>query len=226
MLCFGCGLRTGCQHVSLHAHVVYCGGSRNRQLQWGAGMLIKRMIDTIIAVVALVLAAPLIGLVALVLWLRGRGPAIEAVTRMGQGGRRFAMYRMRFRPAGLAPRGLGLAVVANLPQLLNVISGDMSLLGPRPLAPEHARMSGPLWRQVLRARPGMLSLAQVMLIVERGSAGRERIALDIATPARMLPVQLHLDLYYVEHWSILLDLQLIGLALLLLTRPGRYATVV
>lgn len=188
-------------------------------------MVLKRIIDIVAAAVGLLLVVPLIGLVALVLWLRGRGMALQAVPRLGRHGRQFRMYRLRLAPAGPAPRRFSTAALANLPQLLNVLKGDMSLLGPRPLAPELLRRSRPLWRQVLAVRPGMLSLSQVMLSVERGSSGREAAPFEPGALSHILPVQLHLDLYYVEHCSLLLDLQLLGMAMLLLARPGQYATV-
>lgn len=186
----------------------------------------KRTIDIVVATAALLLVWPLILIAVLMLRLRGRGQPIEALPRLGRDGRRFAMYRVRITPGGRAPRRLSLAIVANLPQLLNVLKGDMSLLGPRPLAPERARGSGPLWRQVLAVRPGLFSLSQVLLLADTGGARYGALVPDCDAEARMLPVQLHLDLYYVEHWSILLDFQIIGLGLLLLARSGRYVTVV
>ncbi|MFN8505785.1 sugar transferase [Kouleothrix sp.] len=189
-------------------------------------MGIKRVVDMVLAAALLLLVVPLVAVVVALQRMRGRGAAIERVWRLGRGGRRFRMWRLRFDPAGQAASGLGVVVLANLPQLLNVLAGHMSLVGPRPLAPEALRAGGPVWRQVLAVRPGMLSLAQVMLMVERGGATGAAPAPDPTAPLRILPVQLHLDLYYVERWSPLLDLQLIGLAVLLLAQPGRYAAVI
>jgi exopolysaccharide biosynthesis polyprenyl glycosylphosphotransferase len=186
----------------------------------GARRLMKAAFDKVLALVSLVLAAPLLVLLALVIRLDDGGPALFRQTRVGQEGRHFSVYK--FRTMVLDAEALKETLAAEnhqqgplfkikrdpritrvgrwlrrwsldeLPQLMNVLGGEMSLVGPRPALPEEAAMYGDHVRRRLAVKPGMTGLWQVN--------GRSDLSWDESV---------RLDLRYVENWSFMLDLQIL-----------------
>ncbi|MBO4273251.1 hypothetical protein GSF24_21890 [Microbispora triticiradicis] len=180
--------------------------------------LVKAVFDRLVATVALVVLAPLLTAVAVAVRLSGPGPALFRQRRVGRDGAEFTILKFRtthrdaearkveltsdargvlFKVRGdprLTPLGALLRrySIDELPQLLNVLRGDMSLVGPRPLLPEEvARYGGDVrWR--LPVRPGMTGLWQVN--------GRSDLSWEESV---------RLDLRYVENWSLRLDLQIL-----------------
>jgi len=185
----------------------------------------KRLFDMAAGGALLALAAPLLLAIAALVRLTSGGPVLFRQTRIGAQGRRFSMLKFRTmthapeRPFAQARQGdqrvtpLGRVLrrlsLDELPQLINVVRGDMSLVGPRPHAPE-TQVEGMsfetalrLYRLRHRVKPGMTGLAQI-----RGQRG--------ATPAlAALEHRLASDLEYIEGWSLWLDL-----AILLRTLPA------
>jgi exopolysaccharide biosynthesis polyprenyl glycosylphosphotransferase len=186
----------------------------------GVRRIIKEAFDRLAALAALILAAPLLALLALIIRLDDGGPALFRQTRVGKDGRTFSVCKFRTmvrdaeaRKADLADRNqhqgplfkirhdpritragswLRRWSLDELPQLLNVIAGDMSLVGPRPALPEEAAMYGDHVRRRLAVKPGMTGLWQVN--------GRADLCWDESV---------RLDLRYVENWSFMLDLQIL-----------------
>jgi len=177
----------------------------------------KRLFDVVVGSALLVLASPLLLLIALAIRLDSRGPVLFRQTRIGFCGRPFMIFKFRSmytvengQVIKQAERGdsritrigsfLRVTSLDELPQLLNVIIGDMSLVGPRPHAMAHDRYYGPLvpnydWRQ--HALPGITGWAQV-----NGYRGETR------TPSSMEARVAH-DLWYIKNWSIWLDLKIL-----------------
>ena len=131
---------------------------------------LPRKAEAAIALAGLVMAAPLIALTAIAIALTSRGPVIFRQKRMGRNGRPFTMYKLRT----MLPESAGPQVTAGddvrvtpvgkflrktkldeLPELWNVLKGDMSLIGPRPEVPRYVDLADPMWRLVLEARPGI-----------------------------------------------------------------------
>lgn len=178
----------------------------------------KRFVDLAISATALVVLAPLLIVVAGAIRLNSPGPALFRQRRTGFRGRAFSIYKFRSMQHQQPIRGrLDQAVLGDkrvtsvgrflrrssideLPQLLNVFLGDMSLVGPRPHAVEHdhafSKSCSGYPRRFL-ARPGITGLAQVS-----GSRGESETAEKIATRTR-------LDLQYVDNWSIVRDLSIL-----------------
>jgi lipopolysaccharide/colanic/teichoic acid biosynthesis glycosyltransferase len=165
---------------------------------------IKRAVDVALAFIGLVLLALPMLILALAV-LASRGPVLFRQTRIGEGGRPFTMYKFRTmtrtadpyapKPLGTAPfvtrvgrflRGSGLD---ELPQLWNVLRGDMSLVGPRPEMPFIVARYEPLELLRLRARPGLTGLWQISTV-------------------RNQPIHrgLEYDLFYLAHRRLVLDL--------------------
>jgi exopolysaccharide biosynthesis polyprenyl glycosylphosphotransferase len=186
----------------------------------GARRVVKSAFDRTVACVALVLLAPLLAAIAVAIRAGSSGPALFKQTRVGRDGREFTVLKFRTmvadaerRKAELAgcndhdgvlfklrkdPRVTRIGVwlrrysLDELPQLMNVIWGDMSLVGPRPPLPEEVVQYGDDVRRRLVVRPGMTGLWQV--------SGRADLSWEESV---------RLDLRYVENWSLTLDLQIL-----------------
>jgi putative colanic acid biosynthesis UDP-glucose lipid carrier transferase len=176
----------------------------------------KRAMDVALALTALAVFLPLLFLVALAIWLETGGPVLFRQMRGGLDGRPFAV--LKFRSMTVAETGVIRQVTAGdvrvtrlgrilrkysideLPQLLNILRGDMSFVGPRPHALAHdadwARQS-PAYVGRFRARPGLTGLAQV-----RGHRGLIRGHEDLVA-------RIAADNEYVDGWSLALDLRLV-----------------
>ena len=177
---------------------------------------LNRALDLVGATALLcLLAAPML-LVALLIKFTSRGGAIYRQERVGLGGKTFVMFKFRTMRLDAEaasgpvwarrndPRRTGLGVllrrlsIDELPQLFNVLRGDMSLVGPRPERPEHvARLQQkiPFYRTRLAVRPGLTGWAQVRY--SYGSDDNDAL------------VKLQYDLYYIRHSSLLLDLNIL-----------------
>lgn len=183
----------------------------------GAGQeLARRAIELALAVLVLGLAAPLLAAAILAARLGGAGPVLQCHPRVGRHGRPFTLYRLHVRPGGFG-RLLGLCRIEDVPQLVNVLKGEMALVGPRPEAPDAARERArwiPHWREREAVRPGVTGWAQVHQAVTRldhpGSLAEAR---------RMLGY----DLHYVRHRSLGFDLRILlaTLRLVLLQEEAR-----
>jgi lipopolysaccharide/colanic/teichoic acid biosynthesis glycosyltransferase len=170
----------------------------------------KRSFDATMAALAIVALSPLMCIIALAIKIGSHGPAIFRQKRCGLGHRIFTVYKFRTMVDGAEHKGLGYEVAGDddritgigkvlrnasldeLPQLLNVVRGDMSLMGPRPMVGKQvAKLDA---RQMLRqqARPGISGWAQV----------NGRNALDWNE-------RIELDLWYIENWSFSLDLMIL-----------------
>ena len=182
----------------------------------GLGRVVKRGIDVTIAIVGLVLTAPLMGLLALVIKMESPGPILFAQERVGKNGRLFTLYKFRsmvadaedkkeiLRPLNEAdgplfkikndPRTTRLGrwmrrfSIDELPQLYNVLTGDMSLVGPRPPLPAEVEQYLEWQKRRLEVAPGLTGLSQV--------SGRSELTFDETAL---------LDIYYIENWSPALD---------------------
>jgi lipopolysaccharide/colanic/teichoic acid biosynthesis glycosyltransferase len=184
----------------------------------------KRALDLAIAAPLTVALAPVMAGVAL--WIRrdSPGPALFRQRRVGYAGRPFTLLKFRTMIVGAEGMGAGLAVTADdaritragmalrrlsldeLPQLLNVVRGDMSLVGPRPTVASQVERYDARQRGRLRARPGLTGLAQVR--------GRNAIPWS---------ERIEIDLEYVAGWSLRRDLAILArTVLVVLGREGTY----
>lgn len=196
--------------------------------------MVKRVFDILSSGMALLLLAPLLLLIAVLVALGSRGGAFFRQERVGRGGRPFMLLKFRtMRPGSEAlgqitvgqrdPRITGVGHVLRrtkldeLPQLINILKGDMSVVGPRPEVPRYVALYSSEQRKVLSVRPGLTSLASIAYIDESTVLGRssdpERTYIE-----EVMPAKLALDLQYVRDQSLLLDLRIIGSTLFRLFR--------
>ena len=184
----------------------------------------KRVIDVVAAGLGLVSLAPLLAAIAAAVRLDSPGPALYRARRTGRGGAEFTMYKFRTMHVSRPTHGpritahgdrrvtrvgriLRRSKLDELPQLWNVLVGDMSLVSPRPEDPHYVRLYSPEQRRVLEVRPGMTSLASLRYRdEERLLVGPdwERTYVDVVMPAKLA-----IDLDYVERQSLLLDARIL-----------------
>jgi lipopolysaccharide/colanic/teichoic acid biosynthesis glycosyltransferase len=203
-------------------------------------MTFKRIFDIAVASIALLLLIPLFLTIALAVKLDSRGSVFYKARRIGRGGWLFHMYKFRTMHVNADRVGPGLTYQDDpritrvgrflrklrfdeLPQLLNVLAGEMSLVGPRPEAPEYVRLDQLVWRQVLSVQPGICGLAQLTFAVDEAALlGDGASAADVYR-TKILPAKLQLDLRYIYTRSLLFDLKLLFQTALLLIRQRRHA---
>jgi exopolysaccharide biosynthesis polyprenyl glycosylphosphotransferase len=185
----------------------------------GWGRVLKRALDFTISLVGLIVLAPLMGLAALAIKLDSPGPILFPQVRLGKGGEPFTVYKFRSMHPGAEEKLPQLAElneangpifkiradprltvvgkilrrtsVDELPQLYNVLRGEMSLIGPRPPLPEEVEQYREWHKRRLEVSPGMTGLWQV--------SGRSELTFDEMAL---------LDIFYVEEWTLALDLKI------------------
>jgi lipopolysaccharide/colanic/teichoic acid biosynthesis glycosyltransferase len=184
----------------------------------------KRALDVLIAGAMLALASPLLAVAAVVIRLETHGDALYRQRRVGRDGVPFELYKLRTMVTGAETMGAGLAVNAGddritragallrrtsfdeLPNLINVLRGEMSVVGPRPTVQVQVDRYSPRQRRRLDALPGLTGWAQVN--------GRNALPWS---------ERIELDLHYIEHRSLRLDLEILRrTAAVLLKREGAY----
>jgi lipopolysaccharide/colanic/teichoic acid biosynthesis glycosyltransferase len=184
----------------------------------------RRLFDIVVAAVGLALASPVLAVAAIAIRLESPGHVLYRQRRVGRHGREFDVIKLRTMVTGAEHMGAGLAVdegdaritrvgaflrrtsIDELPNLVNVLRGDMAIVGPRPTVPVQVAQYTERQRGRLAVKPGITGWAQVN--------GRASLPWD---------ERIELDLWYVEHRSWALDLQILArTARLVLHGDGLY----
>ncbi|MGQ0504144.1 MAG: undecaprenyl-phosphate glucose phosphotransferase [Myxococcaceae bacterium] len=205
------------QYTTLSGGIEEFGGLPIISLQGGQlhgwNVIAKRGFDVLFALVGILIASPLMLIAALLVKLTSRGPLFYAQERMGMDGRTFRIYKFRTMKPDAEEDGARMAhaeddrrtlfgtflrrsSIDELPQLFNVLRGDMSLVGPRPERPvfiEEFKRQIPRYHLRHKVKSGITGWAQV-----NGLRGQTSIQKRI-----------EYDLYYIENWSLLLDLKIL-----------------
>jgi lipopolysaccharide/colanic/teichoic acid biosynthesis glycosyltransferase len=173
--------------------------------------VIRRALDIAVSAVVLVLASPVLALAMLAIRLESPGPVLYRQRRAGLGGHEFDVIKLRTMVHGAESIGAGLAIDAQdpritrvgailrrtsldeLPNLVNVLRGEMSLIGPRPTLPVQVAQYSERQRGRLACKPGITGWAQVN--------GRASLPWS---------ERIELDLYYIEHRSLALDARILA----------------
>ena len=198
-------------------------------------MIAKRAIDLAVSAVLLVLTSPLWVVVAAAIRLTSSGPVLHRAARIGKDGVPFTILKFRTMRVAEGPaitsagdtritpvgRLLRRLKIDELPQLINVIRGDMSLVGPRPEDPRYVASYTEEQRRVLSLRPGLTSPAALAYRDEERLLGAVADA-QTEYVERIMPAKLAMDLEYVARRSLALDVSvLVRTAVGVVVRPRR-----
>jgi lipopolysaccharide/colanic/teichoic acid biosynthesis glycosyltransferase len=186
---------------------------------------VSRAIDVVLSAVLLVVTAPLLGLAALAIRVESPGPVFYRQRRVGRDGEPFELWKLRTMVPGAESMGAGIYVLEGdpritrvgrllrrfsldeIPNLVNVLKGDMAMVGPRPTVQEQVDRYTERQRRRLEVKPGITGWAQIN--------GRTSLP---------WPERIELDVWYVEHRSLRLDLQILArTARMLATGHGLYS---
>ena len=185
---------------------------------------LRRIFDVLVSAIVLAVTSPIVALAILAIRLESKGHPIYRQHRVGKDGAPFDVLKLRTMVSGAEKMGAGLAVddgdsritkvgallrrtsIDELPNLVNVLKGEMSIIGPRPTVPVQVAQYTDRQRGRLALKPGITGWAQVN--------GRASLP---------WPQRIELDLFYVEHATTLLDLKILWLtARMLVTGHGLY----
>jgi lipopolysaccharide/colanic/teichoic acid biosynthesis glycosyltransferase len=186
---------------------------------------LSRVLDVVLAGLLLLVTAPLLALAALAIRVESRGPVFYRQLRVGRDGESFELWKLRTMVPGAESMGAGIYVLDGdpritrvgrmlrrfsldeLPNLVNVLRGDMAIVGPRPTVQEQVDRYTDRQRRRLEVKPGITGWAQIN--------GRTSLP---------WPDRIELDVWYVEHRSIRLDLRILArTARMLATGHGLYS---
>lgn len=195
---------------------------------------LPRPLEVIVAGGALLVLSPLLAAIALAVALSSRGGALFRQTRVGRGGALFTLYKFRTMRQGDGPRvtaggdprvtALGRLLrrtkLDELPELWNVLAGDLSFVGLRPEVPEYVDLEDELWRRALAVRPGLTSPVTLRLrdeealLAEVETDDRPRFYVEV-----LVPYKLRGTLEYLERRTAWSDLAVIARTLAAIVRP-------
>jgi len=195
--------------------------------------MVKRLFDLFVSLAGLVLLFPLFVAIAIAIKLDSPGPVFFRGQRVGRGGHLFSIYKFRSMVAGAAQRGPGITAAGDaritgvgkvlrrakldeLPQLLNVVRGEMSLVGPRPEDPRYVALYTSEQRRVLDVRPGITSLASINYRNEEAILSQSDR--DNVYVSKVMPDKLAIELVYLDKQTFWRDLGVLALTFLALFR--------
>lgn len=182
----------------------------------------KRLMDVVVSVLAVILLSPLLLIMGLAVALSSPGGAFFRQVRVGKGGKEFRLIKFRSMKLGSEAKGqltvggrdpritkvghvLRRTKMDELPQLFNILAGDMSLVGPRPEVPKYVSLYTAEQRQVLNVRPGLTDYASLEYFEENKLLGAsddpERTYIE-----EVMPAKLALNLKYIQEMGIKTDL--------------------
>src|SRR5688572_27639049 len=187
--------------------------------------MVKRVTDFIISLVALLILSPFFILIAILVSFRSKGPVFYRQSRVGYRGKDFKIFKFRTMFTGadkgslitiggrdprITPIGYFLRKykLDELPQLINVITGDMSLVGPRPEVRKYVDMYGPDQMKVLQVKPGITDYASIKYSNENEILGRASDP-EYTYIHEIMPAKLALNLQYINDKNFWIDLKII-----------------
>ena len=193
--------------------------------------MLKRIFDFVISFLVILIALPLWLAVAMVIKLDSPGRVFHRATRIGKDDRPFTLYKFRTMVGDAPSRGPGITQqgdpritrvgrflrklkIDEMPQLINVLKGEMSIVGPRPEDPRYVAHYTPEQRRVLSVRPGLASPAFIEYRHEEELLAAAGDDVEHVYLTQILPDKLRLDLDYIEQQSFPYDLAVLAQAAL------------
>ncbi|MCI0392479.1 MAG: sugar transferase [Acidobacteria bacterium] len=197
---------------------------------------IPRPIEAILAAIGLLFSAPFLALAAIAIKTTSSGPIFFRQERVGRKGRIFVLYKLRtMRPGNRGPqvtagdddritsvgRLLRKTKLDELPELWNILKGEMSMIGPRPEVPRYVDLEDPMWRLILEARPGLtdpmtLRLRNEEELMAQVTGDREKFYIETLSPFK-----LNGYLKYLQSRSWLSDMRVIWQTIVAVIFPSK-----
>ena len=190
----------------------------------------KRFLDIVLSSTGLLILLPFLPFVALLIKINSKGPVFFRQERVGKDFRRFMIYKFRTMIINAHKKGALITAggdkrvtrvggflrkykIDELPQLFNVLRGDMSFVGPRPEVDEYVQMFETQYKKLLTVRPGITDPAALKYANEESILGMST-AFEEAYTGTILPEKIRLSAHYVDNRTLLTDLKLILMTLL------------
>ena len=203
--------------------------------------MLKRAFDLIVSSLVILIALPVWLAVAVATKLDSPGPVLYRPARIGKGGKPFTIYKFRTMVADAPQKGPGITglddprvtrvgrflrklKIDEMPQLINVFKGDMSIVGPRPEDPRYVAHYTPEQRRVLSVRPGMASPTFIKYRHEEEVLATAGDDVEQVYLTQILPDKLHMDLEYIQQQSFAYDLAILAQAALSLVERNEAMT--
>src|SRR5262249_26173556 len=192
--------------------------------------MLKRLFDIVVSLVGLICFLPLLLLAAVLIKLDSAGPVFFRQTRIGMGFRPFQILKFRTMVQESSPRGQSITVgddpritrvgwflrktkIDELPQLINVLRGEITFVGPRPEVPQYVELFRQDYEEILKMRPGITDSASLKYRHEAALLGQSRNP-EEEYIRRVLPDKIKLEKEYIRRSSFMFDLKLIFKTLL------------
>ena len=190
----------------------------------------KRFFDIVLSIAGLLVVLPFLPFIAVLIKFDSRGPVFFRQERIGKGFRRFTIYKLRTMQADADKRGALITAggdnrvtkagfflrkykIDELPQLFNVLRGDMSFVGPRPEVSRYVQLFEKDYRKLLTVRPGITDPASLTYANEEAILGNANAFEDVYIN-RILPEKIKLSSHYVDNHNLMTDLKLILMTVL------------
>jgi len=190
----------------------------------------KRFFDIVLSIAGLLVVLPFLPFIAVLIKFDSRGPVFFRQERIGKGFRRFTIYKLRTMQADADKRGALITAggdnrvtkagfflrkykIDELPQLFNVLRGDMSFVGPRPEVSRYVQLFEKDYRKLLTVRPGITDPASLTYANEEAILGNANAFEDVYIN-RILPEKIKLSSQYVDNHNLMTDLKLILMTVL------------
>lgn len=195
-------------------------------------LILKRGFDIIFSSLGLIILSPLFLIIILIIKTGSKGPAFFKQTRVGKDGKEFKIIKFRTMEVDAEKKGMQITVgqdsritkegkwlrkfkLDELPQLINVLVGDMSFVGPRPEVPKYVGYYDDYQRNILKVKPGITDLASIEFRAENELLGRS------ADPEKtyieeIMPAKFSLNLKYLKNMTLLNDVKIIMKTILVL----------
>jgi lipopolysaccharide/colanic/teichoic acid biosynthesis glycosyltransferase len=188
-------------------------------------LVLKRIFDIVVSFIGLLILLPIFLIIAIVIKLDSKGPVFFKQVRVGKSGKEFRIFKFRTMIVDAEKKGMQITVdgdsritksgnflrkskMDELPQLINVLIGDMSFVGPRPEVPKYVAMYNGNQRSILKIKPGITDLASIEYRDENSilaqSENSEKTYID-----EIMPRKIELNFKYIENMSVIYDIRLI-----------------
>ncbi len=197
-------------------------------------LIIKRLFDFIVSLFGILILLPLLLVLAIIIKLDSGGPVFFKQVRVGKEGTEFKIFKFRTMEVDAEKKGMQITVgkdkritksghilrhskLDELPQLINVLKGDMSFVGPRPEVPKYVALYNEYQKNILKVRPGITDLASIEYRDENTLLAKSKDPEDTYTK-EIMPKKIELNIEYLKNMSVFYDIKLILKTILVILR--------